>query len=244
MRRGALLDAQADAEVALEIAPAETFAQLHNIPIVALARVHAERGFPQRSLEIVDAQLTRDGSGGGDAAILTLERARILRALRRPREAADVALAVGAKVQALHSEGAFMLPWSAVAAEALLERGDTEPAARLAAHAVTLAEQSGAAGPIGCALRVLGLVEHDLKRLRTAERAQGRSCASSMRAAWSTWARRCAAADNERRHVSPWPQAWSLRTAALPTRSSRAPTRSCAPPALDRGRSCAAASRH
>jgi DNA-binding CsgD family transcriptional regulator len=170
VRRGALLDAQADAEVALEISPAEAFAQLHNIPTAALARVHAERGFPQRSLEIVDAQLARDGLGGGDEAVLTLERARVLQALRRPREAADVALAVGAKAQALDCEGVLMLPWSAVAAEALLEFGDTDPAARLAAHAVTLAEHSGAAGPIGCALRVLGLVEHDLERLRAAER--------------------------------------------------------------------------
>jgi DNA-binding CsgD family transcriptional regulator len=171
MRSGALLEAEADAEVALETAPVETFAQLHNIPITALARVHAERGFPERALAMVDAQLARTASRGGDKAILTLERARVLRALRRPQEAADVALAVGAKLRALDCEGAFMLLWPAVAAEALLECGEGEQAARLAAHAVTLAEDAGAAGPIGCALRVLGLVERDLERLRAAERA-------------------------------------------------------------------------
>jgi DNA-binding CsgD family transcriptional regulator len=169
--RGALLEAQADAELALETAPRETFAQLGNIPIAALARVHAERGFPERSLALIDAQLARDGPAGGDEAILRLERARALRALRRPREAADVALAVGAEAQPLGWEGASILLWPAVAAEALLELGLAEEAGRHAARAETLAKHFGAPGPIGCALRVLGLVENDLERLRGAERA-------------------------------------------------------------------------
>jgi len=169
-RMGALLDAQADAEVAIETAPPETFAQLRNIPSAALARVHTERGFPERALTLVDAQRAQSGSGGADAAILALERARVLRALRRPREAADAALAVGAEAQTLGHDGVCALPWSVVAAEALLELGATEQATALAQRALALAERFGAAGPIGCALRVLGLAQHDVERLRAAER--------------------------------------------------------------------------
>jgi DNA-binding CsgD family transcriptional regulator len=171
VRRGALLDAQADAEMAIQTTPADGFAVPRNIATAALARVHAERGFPDRSLTLVDAQLARCASRGGEGAMLVLERARALRALRRPREAVDVALAVGAEAQALGYEGASLVPWPAVAAEALLELGDSEHAASLASRAVELAERFGAPGPIGCALRVRGLAEHDLECLRTAERA-------------------------------------------------------------------------
>jgi DNA-binding CsgD family transcriptional regulator len=171
LRRGSLRDAQTDAEVALGTTPTDSFAQLRNIPIAALARVHTERGFPERALNLIDAQLTQNETSGGDEAILTLERARVLRALHRPYDAAAAAAAVGAKTQALGCEGAAILLWPSAAAEALLEAGDTEQAARLAARGVALAERSGIAGQIGCALRVLGLVERDLDRLRVAERA-------------------------------------------------------------------------
>ena len=46
-----------------------------------------------------------------------------------------------------------------------------EHAASLASRAVELAERFGAPGPIGCALRVRGLAEHDLEALRMAEHA-------------------------------------------------------------------------
>ena len=170
VRTGALLEGQADAEVALETAPAESFPQLRTLATATLARVHAERGFPERSLALIDAQLARSGPRGSEQAILALERARVLHALRRPRAAADVALALGAEAHALGCESAALLLWPAVAAEALLELGDTEQAARLAARGVELAERFGAPGPIGCALRVRGLVERDLPTLRTAER--------------------------------------------------------------------------
>ena len=170
VRVGALLEAQADAEVALETAPAESFPQMRSVATAALARVHAERGFPERSLALIDAQLGRGGHGGSEKAILVLERARVLRALRRPREAAEVALAFGSEAQVLGYQGASLLLWPAVAAEGLIELGDTGQAAALAARGVELAEHLGAPGPIGCALRVLGLVEHDLEPLRAAER--------------------------------------------------------------------------
>jgi hypothetical protein len=47
VRRGALLDAQADAEMAIQTTPADGFAVPRNIATAALARVHAERGFPR-----------------------------------------------------------------------------------------------------------------------------------------------------------------------------------------------------
>jgi DNA-binding CsgD family transcriptional regulator len=171
VRRGALLDAQADAEMAIQTTPADGFAVPRNIATAALARVHAERGFPDRALALIDAQLARCASRGGEGAMLVLERARALRALRRPREAVDVAVAVGAEAHALGYESAPLVPWPAVAAEALLELGDIEHAADLASRAVGLAERFGAAGPIGCALRLRGLAEHDLEHLRRAERA-------------------------------------------------------------------------
>lgn len=168
VRSGALLDAQADAELALQTAP--TFVQLRNISTAALARVDAERGFPEPALALIDAQLARDSGRGAEQLILRLERAQVLRALRRPREAADVALAVGFEAQAVGFEGATMLLWPAVAAEALLELGDAEHAVQLAARGVELAERFGAPGPIGCALRVRGLAERDPEILQAAER--------------------------------------------------------------------------
>ena len=171
LRSGGLLEAQGDAEVALQSVPPESFAPLHNIPVAALAGVHTERGFPERSLKLIDAQHSPERSRGGDEAILTLERARALRMLRRSRQAADIAIAVGARARPLGCEGASILLWPAVAAEALLESGDSEMATRLAARTVGLAERSGIAGPIGCALRVRGLVERDVDCLREAERA-------------------------------------------------------------------------
>ena len=169
VRGGALLDAQADAELALQTAPTESFAQLRNISTAVLARVDAERGFPQPALALIDAQLARDSGCGAEQLILRLERAQVLRALRRPREAADVAQEVGIEAQAVGLEGAAMLLWPTVAAEALLELGDVENAARGAARGVELAERFGAPGPIGCALRVRGLAERDLEILQAAE---------------------------------------------------------------------------
>lgn len=169
LRRGALLEAEADAQVALKTSPPEAFKRLRVIPTVVLASVQLECGFPARSLTMIDAQLQGNATGGGDVALLALARARALRALRRPREAADAALAVGAQAQACGLESAMLL-WPADAAEALLDLGDAEHATRLAVRAVQLAERFGAPGPVGCAMRVLGLVEHDLEHLTTAER--------------------------------------------------------------------------
>jgi DNA-binding CsgD family transcriptional regulator len=168
VRRGALLEGEADARLALQTAPAE-FARLRNVSTAALARVLTERGFPERALALADAQLPHGCPGGGEETALQLERARILQALRRPREAAEAALAIGAEARALDSESAVLL-WPAVAAEALLELGDGEQATALAARAVVLARRFGVPGPIGCALRVLGLAEHDPDLLRDAER--------------------------------------------------------------------------
>ena len=169
VRSGALPDAQADAEVSLQTAPTESLAQLRNISTAVLARVDAERGFPEPALSLIDAQLARDPGCGAEQLILRLERAQVLRALRRPRQAADVAQEVGFEAQALGLEGAAMLLWPAVAAEALLELGDAENAAHLAARGVELAERFGAPGPTGCALRVRGLAEGNLEVLKAAE---------------------------------------------------------------------------
>jgi DNA-binding CsgD family transcriptional regulator len=170
VRSGALLDAQADAELALQAASTESFAPLRNIATAAIARVDAERGFPRPALALIDAQLACDSGRGAEQLTLRLERAQVLRALRRPRDAADVAQQVGVEAQAVGFEGATMLLWPAVAAEAVLELGDAEHAAQLAARGVELAERFGAPGPIGCALRVSGLAERDLEILQAAER--------------------------------------------------------------------------
>ena len=243
VRSGALLDAQADAELALQAAPTESFAPLRNIATAALARVDAERGFPQPALALIDAQLARDSGCGAEQLTLQLERAQVLRALRRPREAANVAREVGVEAQAVGFEGATMLLWPAVAAEALLELGDAEHAAHLAARGVELAQRFGAPGPIGCALRVRGIAERNLEVLQAAEHSLA---GSSMRLEHARSLVELGAAlrrDGQRRqHESRSPREWNSRTAALPTRSSRAPTRSSAPPAPGRARSCAVAS--
>jgi hypothetical protein len=199
VRHGRLLDAEADAQLALQTAP-DAFARLRNIAVTALARVHTERGFPERALALVDAQLPFSREGGSEETALRLERARILQALRRPREAADVALAISAETQALDCEAAVFL-WPAVAAEALLEVGDGEQAAALAARAVSLAESFGAPGPIGCALRVLGLAVQDLGHLRAAERALAESARRRVATRWS--ARRRAGAAGRRNGARP-----------------------------------------
>ena len=244
VRTGALREAQADAEVAIETAAAESFAPVRTVAIAATARVHTERGFPERSLALTDAQPAGGAHRGSEQAMLALERARALHAARRSREAADVAMAIGTEAHALGYEGAALLLWPTVAAEALLELGDAEQATRLAAGGVELAQKFGAAGPIGCALRVLGLAERDLSHLRAAERSLAdRSCASSTPARSSSSAPRCAATGSAPPRASRSRPGWSSRTAVRPTRSSRARTRSFARPAPGRARSCAAASK-
>ena len=170
VRRGELADAEADAQLALHTASRELSVPLRNVTTAALARVHAERGSPEQSLALLQAQLERGRTGGGEAWIVVLERARVLRELHRPGEAADAALAVGAHATTLDCDGGPLLPWQAVAAEALLDLGESDHAVQLATRAVAAAERFGAPGPIGRALRVLGLAEHDVERLRSAER--------------------------------------------------------------------------
>jgi DNA-binding CsgD family transcriptional regulator len=169
-RRGALLDAEADAQATLDTARPDHFPSLRAFPVIAMAMIQRERGKPECRLQDLDVHL-----GFGRALViarsmLVLERARALHALGRPIDAIDTALALGAEFRTLDVDCPALQPWRQVAAEALLTLGDNARAVQLAADELVLAEQFGAPGPIGCAQRVLGLAERDLDRLQAAER--------------------------------------------------------------------------
>ncbi|MCW3065153.1 MAG: transcriptional regulator, LuxR family [Solirubrobacterales bacterium] len=169
VRCGALLDAEADGDAALETAPQNSFLLNCAPAVIAKAVAYTERGHPARALALIDEHIGRPGMLGAVRAWVDLERVPALHALGRCAEAADTALAVGAQARAVEVDSAVLLPWRRLAAESLLACGADLRAAALAADELALATRFGAPGPIGSALRVLGLAERDLERLRTAE---------------------------------------------------------------------------
>jgi len=88
---------------------------------------------------------------------LLLARANVLRARGRGDEALDLLFFTGRYAEAGHVVSPALCPWRPAAAEILVERGEYGRAQELAEAELEEARGFGAPGPIGSALRALGL---------------------------------------------------------------------------------------
>jgi DNA-binding NarL/FixJ family response regulator len=157
VRAGDVRDAEVDARLAfdykLPVAPAP--AMLWSLSALLDALVEAD------DLVGADAALTAAGRqasppAGALPALLVLQgRARLRLAQHRPDDALADARAAGARARELGVRHAVLAGWRAEAVEALILRGETAEAERLAREQRELSEGLGTPGARGAALRVL-----------------------------------------------------------------------------------------
>jgi DNA-binding CsgD family transcriptional regulator len=153
LRRGDLLDAEADARAALDATFPLGFTYAH------LAEVLAERG------ELVEALHTLDLAGMPDVhhtwqtACLLDPRARLRIASGEVAQGLADLLAAGEIIGSFGIHNPSYSAWRSQAALATLGLGDRREARRLVGDEVELARRWGSPRPLGVALRVAGLVE-------------------------------------------------------------------------------------
>jgi len=161
LRRGDLVEAEADARTALDVTlPLAGKGHAHSFTVTILAEALAERG------ELADAMRTLDEAGIPDEAEPTFNTARGLDIRARLRIATGEAaqglsdlLDVGQRLEALGVRNPSYAPWRSHAALALLQQGELDQARHLVSEEVELARHWGAPRPLGAALRAAGLVE-------------------------------------------------------------------------------------
>ncbi|MCW3063508.1 MAG: transcriptional regulator, LuxR family [Solirubrobacterales bacterium] len=157
-RCGHLVDAEADARQALDIAPSTRWAP-RVYALVFLIEILLDRGRPEEAAQA----LAESGLAGRNDDLLPLlllrqSRGRLSLALGD----ADTGLADMRAAAARLEAGAFsahLWPWRSAHALALAAAGEREDACRLASEELRLTRAFGAAGPLGISLRARGLVE-------------------------------------------------------------------------------------
>jgi len=159
LRRGDLLEAEADARAALDVLP-PAGARKYAFTLAHLTEVFIERGElaeAARMLELADVP-------GEEAP--TWQMARWLAARARLRVAAGESerglselLAVGERLLALGVHNPSHAAWRSEAALLLRARGDRRQALRLVREELGIARRWRAPRPLGAALRAAGLVE-------------------------------------------------------------------------------------
>lgn len=162
LRRGDLLEAEADARSALETTLPLTDRAGDPHTIACLADVLVERG------ELAEAVRTVEQAGVPAEEPPTFQMARWLELRARLRiGAGDIAsglrdlLAVGERLVALGIRNPSHSAWRSQAALVVLGRSDREEARRLVQEELELARRWQAPRPLGVALRAAGLVEGD-----------------------------------------------------------------------------------
>lgn len=168
-RRGALIDADADARRAIEGGADIAFA--YGIPygLAILGYTLIDRGELDEAAALID----RDGIPGDDgdtgfSQYLRFARARLHVAIGRVEEGLDELLAVGRWERDYGIRYPCWLPWRSEAAVACHALGRRERAAAMARECVDAARAFGARTPLGVALRTLGVVSGRPEPLREA----------------------------------------------------------------------------
>ena len=231
VRRGDLAEAQADAQAAIELAPDLLGARFLVLAVSAAVLAGLERDeTPDALRRLIDRTGVRYDSEFTSSSQLRYASG-VLRAAAGNHEAAVEELrGCGLDAPAFGGENPALLPWRSAAALSLAELGRHDEARALAADEVRRAKSFGAARAIGIALRAHALVGPPAERPRAARGRrsrcwQPRRRGSSMRACWSTSARRSGRPDSAPPRASPcstgssWPQAAALE----PSRAGRAP---------------------
>jgi DNA-binding CsgD family transcriptional regulator/tetratricopeptide (TPR) repeat protein len=157
LRRGELVEAEADAQTALAAAelPAPTFYRVLNGGILIDALVEqGDLDGAELALAPMDDQCT---SGSLTAAVLRYGRGRLRVAQGRTDEGLADLLGVGTLLTRAHVTCPSFLPWRSEAARAHLTLGDVDAARRLADVELELARAFTAARTLGVALRAAGI---------------------------------------------------------------------------------------
>ena len=163
-RRGALADAEQDATTALELAQSHGRDYSVYVSAAALLMALTEQGRLAEA-EVAAAE-ARDSRGAKcDLAIYVCCRGWLRIAQGRPVEAlAEFQMAGSLAREAGHDLPGFWA-WRVGAATAQLALGRRADARSMACEQLQLVQPFGAPGPIGVALRTLGLIEHGQAQL-------------------------------------------------------------------------------
>jgi len=181
-RRGRILDALADTEVALELA-ARGWELIKPAAAWARAECLIEIGDLAGAAEAVEVA---DGVAPGVAGSCVegwplMGRSRLALEQGDAETALDCALRCGSIMAALHAENPAVAEWRSRAALAAAALGDHDRARELSGEELELARAFGAPRAIGIALRVSGVMEDGRRRItllreaaETLERSQAR----------------------------------------------------------------------
>jgi DNA-binding CsgD family transcriptional regulator len=159
LRRGDLVQAEADTETALAAAelPAPTFYRTLNAGVLVAALVEqGELDAAQQALAPMDAECE---SGTLTAAVLRHARGRMRIAQGATADGVADLLAVGAAMTRSLVSCPSFLPWRSEAAIAQLALGADDAARRLAVEELDLARAFAAPRTLGIALRAAGLTQ-------------------------------------------------------------------------------------
>jgi DNA-binding CsgD family transcriptional regulator len=163
-RRGALADAEQDASTALELARSHGRDYSVYASAAALVGALTEQGRLAEA-EIAAAE-ARDSRGAKcDLAIYLCCRGWLRIAQGRPVEALEEFQAAGSRAREAGHDLPGFWAWRTGAATAQLALGRRAEARSMAREQLQLVQPFGAPGPIGVALRTLGLIEHGQAQL-------------------------------------------------------------------------------
>jgi DNA-binding CsgD family transcriptional regulator len=163
-RRGALADAEQDATTALELARSHGCDYSVHVSAAALVGARTEQGRLAEA-EVAAAE-ARDSRGAKcDLAIYLCCLGWLRIAQRRPVEALEEFQAAGRRAREAGHDLPGFWAWRAGAATAQLALGRRAEARSMAREQLQLVQPFGAPGPIGVALRTLGLIEHGQAQL-------------------------------------------------------------------------------
>lgn len=163
-RRGALADAEQDARAALELDEVHGLGYGVSISPAPLAIALTEQGRLAEA-DTVLAGARKTESAKCDLSVLLLSRGWLRIAQGRATQAAHDFGAAGRLAREAGHDFPGFWPWRVGAATAHLALGRKEEAAGLAREELGRAERFGAPGPVGVALRTLGLAEGGAKGL-------------------------------------------------------------------------------
>jgi DNA-binding CsgD family transcriptional regulator len=171
LRRGTLLDAEADALDAIDLAVEHFFFAVPGAVGLA-SEALVERGELDRAGELFERYAFPPEllpPGFGDHYLVGRGLLRL--AEQRWDEALADLMAAGNRMLAWHSPGPAVVAWRSRAALAASALGDHDTATRLASEEVALAEAYGSPHTLGLALRAAGIVARPIDRIAILERA-------------------------------------------------------------------------
>lgn len=157
--RGELVEAEAEAALALGLVTQTGMARSWPMAAAALAAIRVERGELDLAEEVVSAQdLSGELGPGLPAAMLLCSRGGLRSAQGRHEEAREDFLAAGERVEWLPNADPEILGWRSGVALAEFALGRPKEARKLAAEAVGVARGAKSARGIGVTLRIQGVV--------------------------------------------------------------------------------------